>query len=409
MWDLLLMLAVLGGVYAYTYLDPLWQPFLDQVFQFVVDGSTLGIESIEICECDQAGFTMSMVSRIANTGPLPAEIDGFQVALSSTMGPTDLPEDQRAHSLQATTSTPFGKPFANVLLPPLQARPDGATLTVTAQRVEITSHKAYDHFNARLINDEEFPLYMYGRTRVSVMGGRISGHVRYAKTVVVRGMGGLSIDVVETRKRSRSVVKGRPTEVENEVVVHNRSRIAVDLGRVHVAVLFKDKPIVNLETDLFLRPGPNKTVLWGHLVLANMINPAIGIPFLKQDLETTKVVEAVVVGRSATKCKWIDTVVRQMRTPIVLDGTMRDLLSSVKRSSATHQEADSRPISESTSNHTDETCSTASSSSKNTQHKRRKSLASLFRRSSSGRSLYSIIPENQVSAPEKVTSITPGT
>ena len=307
---------------------------VDEIFQLVVDASKLDISSISITECEEGFYSLSMTARVYNTGPIPAVIDSFTVALCSDMGDGDNNSSQKT----AGGGTGYGTPFSFVTMPKMRVEPGGVTMSIKNQRVKISNMTSYDTFNRRLINSAEFPLYIVGKARVSALTGLMGAETRYDKVVVLRGMNGLKIDLLATRaaisngSAVQQLLRGlKKAKIETDVVVHNSSKVAVEMGEVAIGVVYRDATIARLSAHMHLRPGPNNITLHGELVLGSLLKPSIGISFLKNDLSKDADVQATVVGLRGGQCGWLHRVVRQLYTPIRMDGTLKDLVQSISQ------------------------------------------------------------------------------
>ncbi|CCG80915.1 Predicted protein [Taphrina deformans PYCC 5710] len=285
------------------------------VAQLLVDASNLTISSIDITECEEATFTMSMRSRITNTGPLAAHIDAMTVSMFAEL-PSSYTDPSQTSTLGA---------FAAVRLPALSIDPKGTDCIVTGQHITIKNAAQFDTFNRNLINQSELPVHISGSSTIRVMG--LSCAVRYNKTVLLKGMEGLQITVLQTRRQSRN---GNVSGIEVDVEVLNRSCVAMDMGRVHVGIHHESVVIAQLQASLRLLPGLNRVTWQGRMNVGGLLkSPKVGSAFLRRDLQGEKV-GAVVVGERGEQTRWIDAVVKEMASPITMDSTLRDIYNSAK-------------------------------------------------------------------------------
>lgn len=290
--------------------------------QLLVDASTLAITSIEITECEEGSFTLSMTSRIANTGPLPASLDAMTISMFA--------ESPVPHGAPGSRVATIGA-FASVRLPAVSVSPAGADCNVFRQRVTIKDASKFHIFNKNLINQSESPLYISGESTIRVFGGLCYTNVKLYKTVVLKGMEGLHITVLETRKDSRSLTAGSPDKIQVDVRIENKSCLAMDMGSVWVGIHHDGVVISRLQAALFLQArGTTEVTFRGRMNLGSLLrNPRVGLSFLSKDLAGDEV-RAVVVGERGERTHWIDRVVKEMKSPIVMDSTLRDIYHSTK-------------------------------------------------------------------------------
>lgn len=303
-----LLIALVGGLFLLANLDRL----VNYIAQTLVDASKMDIRSITITECDDAGFTISLAADIYDTGPLEATISDMTLSMHSTKD---------------------GPAFARVRLPQINAVPAGTVCEVKDQRVEILDFDAFHAFNRNLLLQNELPAYVRGTGTLALPWSPVplSTTVKYEKVEVLRGLDGVHIVVLQTRKASRSLLKGKPTAIEVDVCITSASPVAIHMGVTQVAILFEGMRVAKVEADLFLRPGENHVTFTGHQDLVSIgANLGTGLRFLKQDLVDKKGVVAFVKGAEGRQCGWLDKVVKMMDSRIVMTSTMVDILRSTQ-------------------------------------------------------------------------------
>ncbi|KAG8165704.1 hypothetical protein KVR01_004256 [Diaporthe batatas] len=307
-FGLILIIALLGAGLLYLNLDRI----VNYVAQTLVDASKMEITSIEITGCDETGFTISLSARIYDTGPLEATISDMVLSMFATKS---------------------GKEFARVRLPTINATPEGTVCEVFEQRVEILDFDAFDTFNRNLLLQGELPAYVRGSGKLTVPRPvPLNTVVRYDKVEVLRGLDGVHISVLETRKPSRSLLKGKPTEIEVDVCIASGSPVAIHMGRTQVSIVYSGMQIATVEADLFLKPGDNKVTFTGAMdVLSIGKNLGTGLKFLRQDIAGGQDTTAFVKGAKGAQCEWLDRTVRQMNSKIVMGSTMADLVRSISK------------------------------------------------------------------------------
>jgi hypothetical protein len=310
MWffGLILVIALLGAGFLYLNLDRI----VNYVAQTLVDASKMDIISIQITECDETGFTISLRAKIYDTGPLKATISDMVLSMVATKS---------------------GNEFAKVRLPIIHATPEGTICEVSEQRVEILDFGAFDTFNRNLLLQEELPAYLRGSGSLTVPWPvPLSTVVRYDKVEVLRGLDGVHVGVLETRKASRSLLKGKPTEIEVDVCIASGSPVAIHMGRTQVSIVYSGVQIATAEADLFLKPGDNRVTFKGEMdVLSIGKNLGTGLKFLRQDIGGGHDTTAFVKGAKCSQCAWLDRTIRQMNSKIEMGSTMTDLVRSISR------------------------------------------------------------------------------
>lgn len=124
-----------------------------------------------------------------------------------------------------STSSADGKAFARITLPPIQAKPSGTTCKVVEQRVKILDFEAFHVFNKNLLLQEELPTFIRGTGKLTLPWpvDFLSTVVKYEKVEIMKGLDGVHVDVLETRKASRSLLKGKPTAIEVDVSMKSES------------------------------------------------------------------------------------------------------------------------------------------------------------------------------------------
>lgn len=307
MMGLLLPAALVGGLALYTNLDRI----VNYVAQTLVDASKMDIKSIVITDCDETGFNISLVADIYDTGPLKATISDMTLSMCSTKA---------------------GKEFARIALPPIHATPSGTICEVTGQRVEILDFEAFHTFNTNLMFHEELPAYIKGDGVLTLPGPvQLSTVIRYEKVEILHGLDGVHIKVLQTRKASRSLLKGKPTAIEVDACITSDSPVAIHMGVTQVAILYDGMRIAKVEADLFLKPGENNVTFTGDQDLYSVSsNPWTGLKFLKHDVMDRDGLVAYVRGANGKQCAWLDRVVKSMDSRIVMSSTMIDILKSTQ-------------------------------------------------------------------------------
>lgn len=305
-FGLILIIALLGAGFLYLNLDRM----VNYVAQTMVDASKMDITSIEITKCDETGFTISLSAKIYDTGPLKATISNMVLSMFSTKS---------------------GKEFAMVRLPAINATPEGTVCEVFQQRVEVLDFGAFDTFNRNRLQQEELPAYVRGSGSLTIPWPvPLSTVVRYNKIEVLRGLNGVHVNVLETRKASRSLLKGKPTEIEVDVCIASGSPVAIHMGRTQVLIVYSGMQVATVEADLFLKPGDNRVTFTGDMnVLSIGKNLGTGLKFLRQDIAGGQDTTAFVKGAKGDQCAWLDRTIRQINSKIVIGSTMVDLVRSI--------------------------------------------------------------------------------
>ncbi|KAL1877523.1 hypothetical protein Daus18300_002511 [Diaporthe australafricana] len=305
-FGLILIVVLVGAGGLYLNLDRI----VNYVAQILVDSSKMDITSIEITNCDETGFTISLSAKIYDTGPLEANISDMTLSMFSTK---------------------VGKEFARVTLPTINATPAGTVCQVTDQRVEILDRDAFDTFNRNLLLQEELPAYVRGSGTLTVPWPvRLSTAVEYNKVEVLRGLDGVHISVLETRKASRSLLKGKTTEIEVDVCIASGSPVSIDMGLTQVSIVFSGMRIATVQAELFLKPGENRVTFNGEMDFLSIgKNLGTGLKFLKQDITGDQDLIAFVKGVRGPQCSWLDKTIRLMDSKIVMGSTLADLVNSI--------------------------------------------------------------------------------
>ncbi|KAJ4385604.1 hypothetical protein N0V93_010033 [Gnomoniopsis smithogilvyi] len=304
----LLLMALAGGV-AFLNLDRV----INYIAQILVDASKMEIEQIMISSCDDKGFLFSLTTKIYDTGPLPATITDMNLYMYST-------------------SSADAKAFAKISLPPIHASPSGTVCRVSDQRVEILDFAAFHTFNKNLLLQEELPTYIRGTGKLNLPWpfGFLSTVVKYEKVEMLKGLDGVHTSVLETRKASRSLLKGKPTAIEVDVSIVSESPVAVDMGPVKVSIVFSGVQIATVQSDsMVLKKGDNRITMNGSMDFVSISkNVGAGLKFLKKDVLDNEA-EAYVKGVEGKQCVWLDQTVKMMNSKIQMGSTMADLVRSV--------------------------------------------------------------------------------
>lgn len=302
-------LAMVSALYLYFKIPAV----LQYAAQMVVDASKLDILSVDITACDETSFELSMESRISNTGPIPATIQSMTLSMFSNSSRCE---------------------FADVRLPTITAQPGGVICKVVGQRVQILDYETFHVFNRNLVLQAELPITVRGFSTLTI-AGLVSTTIQYNKTCIIKGFDGVNIKPLETRKHSRSLVRGNPAEIEVDVSITSESRVSIDMGVVHVAISHEggggEITIANLEARVRLTPGDNRVTWLGKMDVGDMVkHPMRSTSFFRRDLKKDEDVTAVVLGVGSEQCRWLSRTVREMRSPIQMESTMRDILRSVR-------------------------------------------------------------------------------
>lgn len=335
----------------------------------------MSIEQITITDCTDTSFLLSLTARIYDTGPLPATIANMSLSMYST-------------------SDPDSKAFATIALPPIHAHPAGTVCQVVEQRVQILDFAAFHTFNRNLLLQEELAAYVRGTGTLCLPWpvGFVRTEVKYEKVEMLKGLDGVHTSVLETRKASRSLLKGKPTAIEVDACIVSKSSVSffwgggiflfintcflrlwlfpfgalqsllpfqpwsfefyislfvhhvrllhtltgynrpvsVDMGAVQVEIVFSGVRIATVQADaLSLKKGDNHVTLKGTMDFVSIgKNLGAGLKFLKKDVLDDEV-ETFVKGLEGKQCVWLDQTVKLINSKIVMGSTMADLVRSI--------------------------------------------------------------------------------
>lgn len=158
---------------------------------------------------------MSLVNRVTGTGPTSATMAPMMVDL--IFG---------------------GVTWGKLQLPEVVTAPSGADLVVAEQEVKILSQDAFRAFVKALMLDEELVLTLdNGDCQISskVMGFTMKSKVVYKKDLVIKGMQGPKVTLVETTadKNTMKVANPSPLEIDHGVsffeIVDESGAVLADL------------------------------------------------------------------------------------------------------------------------------------------------------------------------------------
>lgn len=295
-----MILPICGYVYIY------FPRIFNLIAQIIVDASQISINSISITDCQPDSFKLSLVASISNAGPLAALIDSMRVEMSSEQN---------------------GTSFASITLPEVAIDKGTAQVRVVNQRVQVRDQEAFHVFNKNLINQSELILYLTARTRITALG--VSTTVNYKKTVVLRGMEGVHIKVLHSRKSPKTISN---EGIEVDVNIRNTSRVSMSLGTVHVSLIHEHLVVADLRAKkLEITPGDNLVTFHGSMTIQNMLpHPKLSLNFMKRDAKSGQEVRAIVVGTKGEQCAWVDKVVKEIESPVTLNSTLKEIYQSLK-------------------------------------------------------------------------------
>lgn len=142
---------------------------------------------------------MSLVNRVTNTGPTSATLAPMVVDLCYG-----------------------GEAWGKLQLPEIVTASGGADIICAEQEVKITNQKSFRGFVKALMLDEELVLVLdNGDCHITskIMGFTMKSNVVYRKELVIRGMSGPKVSLVETAggKNTLKVINPSPLEIDHGV------------------------------------------------------------------------------------------------------------------------------------------------------------------------------------------------
>jgi len=143
---------------------------------------------------------MSLVCKVANTGPISATMTPMTLSMSGAAGC-----------------------FGTLALPKIKTSSSGTTVTVTEQRIEIVDMDAFVAFNKSIMHDSSLTLHLTnGSSTITALF--LSANITYAKDVHLTGMSGPLTTMLSTTTSPSS------TAFTNTMLVQNPSPLEIDLG-----------------------------------------------------------------------------------------------------------------------------------------------------------------------------------
>lgn len=166
---------------------------------FILNRSKVTVEHINITGATKDTLTMSLVNRVTNTGPTSATLSPMVV---------DLCYD--------------GQAWGKLQLPEIVTASGGADIICEEQEVKITNQESFRGFVRALMLDEELVLVLdNGDCKITskIVGFTKVTNVVYRKELVIRGMGGPKVSLVETTGGNNTikVINPSPLEIDHGV------------------------------------------------------------------------------------------------------------------------------------------------------------------------------------------------
>ncbi|TVY38328.1 hypothetical protein LSUB1_G005140, partial [Lachnellula subtilissima] len=172
---------------------------MNAITQAIVNNSTLEITSIKITDATKTSFIMSLVCKVANTGPISATMTPMTLSMSGNAGC-----------------------FGTLNLPEIKTSSAGTTITVDEQRIEIVDTDAFVAFNKSIMSDSSLTLHLTnGSSTIKALF--LSSKITYAKDVLLTGMSGPLTTMLSTTISPAGTFT-------NTMQVQNPSPLEIDLG-----------------------------------------------------------------------------------------------------------------------------------------------------------------------------------
>ncbi|CAN8104325.1 unnamed protein product [Discula destructiva] len=172
---------------------------MDTIVKFILDRSKVTVEHIKITQATQDTLTMSLVNRVTGTGPTSATMAPMVVDLCFG-----------------------GAAWGKLQLPEIVTSSSGTDVICAEQEVAITNQEAFRAFVRALMLDDELVLKLdNGDCHIAskILGYTSNTNVVYKKDLVIKGMRGPQVTLVDTSggKNTLKVVNPSPLEIDHGV------------------------------------------------------------------------------------------------------------------------------------------------------------------------------------------------
>lgn len=300
-------ILVLSSIYLYLNVHI----FLRCVAQLLINSSRLCITSLSISNPSEAGFNLSIDFKIENAGPLNGiAITNLSVSLSAETG---------------------GSVFSIVPLRDLNIQSGSCSSSLTGSPILISNMDGFDTFCGNLLNQSEVPLYLSATPVIHVPIPLLSGRhlavegVQFDKTIMMTAMKKLKIVVVRTRSDEGK----NPRTIAVDVDIDNASVVSIKMGEVCVDLTIDGLEMATLSAEsVTLQSGHNRITFYGALHVKKALG-VTGLHFLKREIRKEPT-EAWVVGRQGNgQVAWLNSIVKKIQSPVVLDSTLKDIYQSM--------------------------------------------------------------------------------
>lgn len=216
---------------------------------------------------------MSLESKVANTGPVPATISPMTVDM---VGPAGC--------------------FGRLDLPEIKTSSSGTTITVTNQKIKIVNMDAFIAFNKSIMADDSLTLHLEnGKATIKVWP--MSTKITYSKSVQLKGMSGPKTVMKKTELHDDK------KSFKNTMITINPSPLEIDLGTLKQEIWNeRGERIAEQKGKTYLMRGESTSVMTGTVMA---LNGAVGK-------------EAVVVGTGVEEDTWNNLTLVHFKSPVTL-------------------------------------------------------------------------------------------
>ncbi|KAF2395557.1 hypothetical protein EJ06DRAFT_560635 [Trichodelitschia bisporula] len=210
---------------------------MDSIVQYILNQSKLEVTLIKITNAGPNSFTMTIESRVTNTGPIGATQSPMTVDM---IGPKGV--------------------FGRLNLPEVKTSSKGAQVNIPDQHIDIVDMDAYMAFVSSIQLDEKLTLRLdNGQGTITALFGKKS-QVVYRKEVQMLGMNGPRTEIVSTEVTGEKSFK-------NKLRITNPSPLEIDLGETTFEYVGKDgKVLARQFATLYIPRGESVHDVTGEVV-----------------------------------------------------------------------------------------------------------------------------------------------
>ncbi|KAF9975258.1 hypothetical protein BGZ73_001149 [Actinomortierella ambigua] len=273
---------------------------MPKIAQGLMDKSAINLQQIDIANPTESAMTVTMKGKMENTGPFHAEIsfpEPVQVSWNgAVLGTTEIP---------GTSSASGGSGDLDVV-----------------SSFKVTDPAKFAEFSAYMLNAESFIWRLDGKLNVKALGHTVKD-LNLNKEIKVSAFNGLQNIKIEKFALPGDDPTGKGINVEITTSVTNPSAIQMEMGKLTLAITYKDTHMGLVSSDdLVMVRGPQTMTLRGILVPQTTPEGLAATSELMSRYIANVVTDTIATGYEVTPkngaVSWLSSAIKNLKLTVPL-------------------------------------------------------------------------------------------